>query len=85
MIAERLLSVASTSLAHAHPHDGEGFRGGENGAMSRPGVVGVTMGDDGTVDPSDRIDKKAAGFAEQALGENAKPAFGMRRHHMGGR
>jgi hypothetical protein len=82
MITERLLGLARAALAHAHAHDREGFGRRQNGAMPGPGVVGMAMGDDGTVDRAHWIDEEAARLAEQALGQNAKPAFRMRRDHM---
>jgi hypothetical protein len=42
----------------------------------------MAMGDDGTVDRAHWIDEEAAGLAEQALGQNAKPCLRMRCHHV---
>jgi hypothetical protein len=76
-VAERLLSIAGTPGPHAHGHDGQRLCRGENGGVAWPGVVGVSVGDDGPRDGTRRVDEEVAGPAIEPLSSNAEPGVGM--------
>ena len=60
------LRAAGKMVAVAQPHHVERLLGGQHRAMTRPGMVGMAVGDDGALDRPHRIDVEAAGLAGQA-------------------
>ena len=46
--------------------------------MTRAGVVGVGMGDDGALHRADGVDVEPAGLAVEAVGERFEPGFRVR-------
>jgi hypothetical protein len=67
------LGAAGEVLAVAQAHQVEGFARGEHRAMTRAGVIGVSMGDEGARNRPHRVDMKVAGLAAQPFrlpGEN---------------
>ena len=60
------LRTAGKIVAIAQPHHVERFLRRQHRAMAGPGVVGMAVGDHGTLDRPHRVDMEAAGLAAQA-------------------
>ena len=70
------LRRAGEIVAIAQPHDLERLRRRQHGAVARPRMVGVTLGDQGLVDRPRRVDVKAAGLAADAGRRGNQDIFG---------
>src|ERR1700732_2795695 len=62
--------------AIAPPHQVEGLLGGQDAAMSRPGMIGMAVRDHGLVDRPGRIDMEAARLATEAGRGRQQNVFG---------
>ena len=57
-------------------HQRQRVGGGQDGRVTGAGVVGVRVGDDGTVYRPQRVDEEATGLAEQAFGQDLSQVSG---------
>ena len=71
--AQRLLRLPCPPLAEPDPHQRQRVRACQHGAMARTRVIGMRMGDHGTIHRPGRINKEAAGLAPQPLRRRLQP------------
>ena len=77
------LHGAREVLAIAQPHHVERFPGREHRAVTRPGVVGMAMRDQGPLDRPDRIDMEAAGLAAKPSRDGHQDVLRAHADHIG--
>src|SRR5207248_5579296 len=70
-------------LAVAQPHQIQRLGGREHAMMSRPGMVGMRMGDERTVDRPQRIDIKSAGTTTKPGGRAYQQLFRTHGRYIG--
>ena len=77
-IANRLRSPGEI-VAVTQPHQIEGFARCQHGAVARPRVIGVGVGNERPRDRCRRVDMKTAGFAVQPGGRGCEKLVGTHR------
>ncbi len=82
-IADRLRR-AGKIVAIAQPHHVERLLGGQHRAMAGPGVVGMPVGDHGTLDGAHRVDMETARLAAQAGGSWQQDVLRTHLGYIGG-
>ena len=69
------LAQAGEILAVSFRHDGDGFRRGQHGAMTRARMVGVAVGHHRPVNGAHRVDVEVAGRAVEPLRPRLEQVF----------